>query len=499
MLFSAEIYIFNIVSAEYSQVFIIFAAVLKKCNMLIGRKNEQRTLLSLLTSNESQFCVVYGRRRVGKTYLVRETFNYHFTFQHTGVAHGKLRDQLRAFRDSLSEAGMRCAIPKTWFEAFDLLKLLIDNAPAGKKTIFIDELPWMDTPKSNMISALEHFWNGWATSRADKDIVLIVCGSATSWITRKMLKDKGGLRGRITEKIKVNPFTLNECEAYVKASALPLVRKDILELYMVLGGIPYYWSFVRRGLSVSQNIDQLFFAEDAKLKDEFQALYHILFSRPDNYINVIKALTKRKAGLTREEILKLTKLSDGGTFTQVLEELEECGFIRSYVAYGKESQGMLFQLIDNYTIFYYHCILKNAFSDEAYWSHTWLSGEHNAWKGFAFERVCLQHIRQVKQALGISGIVSNVCSWRNEKAQIDLLISRGDNTINICEMKFANSPFTIDKAYADNLQNKIESFRSTTSTRCSLHLTMITTYGVSHNEYWNMVQNEVTMDDLFRE
>ena len=465
--------------------------------MLIGRKNEQKTLLSLLASEESQFCVVYGRRRVGKTYLVRETFNYHFTFQHTGVARGKLREQLRAFRDSLAEAGMRCAIPKTWYEAFDLLKQLIDSSPAGRKTIFIDELPWMDTPKSNMVSALEHFWNGWATSRAAKDIVLIVCGSATSWITRKMLKDKGGLRGRITEKIKVNPFTLSECEAYAKAAGLTMVRKDILEMYMVLGGIPYYWSFVRRGLSVSQNIDQLFFAEDAKLKDEFQALYHILFARPDSYIDVIKALTHRKAGLTREEILRHSNLSDGGTFSQVLDELEECGFIRRYIAFGRESQGTLFQLIDNYTLFYYHCIRKNAFSDEAYWSHTWLSGEHNAWKGLAFERVCLQHIPQVKQALGISGIVSNVCSWRNANAQIDLLISRGDNVINVCEMKFANAPFAIDKAYAENLMNKIESFRNAVAPRQTLHLTLLTTYGVAHNEYWNMVQNEVTMDDLF--
>ncbi len=467
--------------------------------MLIGRKNEQKTLLSLLTSDESQFCVVYGRRRVGKTYLVRETFNYHFTFQHTGVARGKLREQLRAFRDSLSEAGLKCAIPKTWFEAFDLLKQLIDNAPTGKKTIFIDELPWMDTPKSNMVSALEHFWNGWATSRAAKDIVLIVCGSATSWITRKMLKDKGGLRGRITEKIKVNPFSLIECEEYVRAAGLPMVRKDILEMYMILGGIPYYWSFVRRGLSVSQNIDQLFFAEDAKLKDEFQALYHILFARPDSYIDVIKTLTHRKAGLTREEILRHTKLTDGGSFSQVLDELEECGFIRRYIAFGKESQGTLFQLIDNYTLFYYHCIQKNAFSDEAYWSHTWLSGEHNVWKGLAFERVCLQHIPQVKLALGISGIVSNVCSWRNANAQIDLLISRGDNVINICEMKYANAPFTIDKAYAQNLQNKIETFRNAVSPRQTLHLTLLTTYGVAQNEYWNMVQNEVTMDDLFKQ
>lgn len=466
--------------------------------MLIGRKNEQKALLSLLSDEESQFCVVYGRRRVGKTYLVRETFNYSFTFQHAGVARGNQRDQLRAFRDSLSAAGMRCAIPKSWFEAFDCLKQLIDMAPSGKKTIFIDELPWMDTPKSNLISALEHFWNGWATGRAAKDIVLIVCGSATSWITRKMLRDKGGLRGRITEKIKVNPFTLNECEEYARAAALPMVRKDILEMYMVLGGIPYYWSFIKRELSVSQNIDNLFFAEEAKLKDEFQALYHILFSRPNNYIDVIKALTRRRAGLTREEILHYSRLSDGGTFTQVLDELEECGFIRSYVAFGKESRGALYQLIDNYTLFYFHCIAKNAFSDEAYWSHTYLSGEHNAWKGLAFERVCLQHVRQVKEALGIAGIVSNVCSWRSASAQIDLVISRGDNVINLCEMKYASAPFSIDKAYADNLQNKIDTFRVVTATRSTIHMTMLTTYGVKRNEYWNIVQNEVTMDDLFR-
>lgn len=467
--------------------------------MLVGRRSEQKTLLSLIGKEESQFCVVYGRRRVGKTYLIRETFNYHFTFQHTGVARGSSREQLRAFRDSLVAAGMRSAIPRNWFEAFDLLKTLINEAPAGKKVIFIDELPWMDTPKTNMIGALEHFWNGWATGRAEKDIVLIVCGSATSWITKNLLKDKGGLRGRITEKIKVNPFTLAECEQYVQAAGLSFVRKDILELYMVLGGIPYYWSFLMRGLSVSQNIDQLFFTEEAKLKDEFQALYHILFKRPENYICVIQALTQRKAGLTREELLKLTGLTDGGSFSQVLEELEECGFIRKFISYGKVDQGALFQLIDNYTLFYYHCIRKNAFSDEAYWTHTWLGNEHHAWKGLAFERICLQHIKQVKQALGIGGIVSHVCSWRNETAQIDLLIARGDNVINICEMKFAKAPFTIDKSYAANLQNKIEAFRSATDTRCTLHLTMLTTYGTVHNEYWNSVQNEITMDDLFIE
>lgn len=466
--------------------------------MLIGRTKEQQTLLSLLKDSESQFCVVYGRRRVGKTYLIRETFNYEFTFQHTGVARGTYKEQLMAFRDSLRMAGLqKCSIPKNWFDAFDMLKQVILAAPEGKKVIFIDELPWMDTPKANMIGALEHFWNGWATNRREKDIVLIVCGSATSWITKKLLKDKGGLRGRLTEKIKVNPFTLTECEQYANAAGLSLVRKDILETYMILGGIPYYWSFLKRGLSISQNIDQLFFAEDAKLKDEFQALYHILFRHPQNYLKVIEALTKRKAGLTRDEILNASNLQDGGSFTQILEELEECGFLRRYIAFGKAEQGALFQLIDNYTLFYYHCIKKNAFSDESYWSHTFLSNEHNAWKGLAFERVCLQHIPQIKQALGIGGIVSNVCSWRGNGAQIDLLIVRGDNVINVCEMKFCEGTFSIDKSYAEKLQDKLTALRTDTSTRSTLHITLVTTYGTAHNQYWNTIQNELTMDDLF--
>lgn len=466
--------------------------------MLIGRNAEQKTLLSLLDKEEPQFCVVYGRRRVGKTYLVRETFHYQFTFHHTGVASGNYREQLRAFRDSLFAAGMsKGALPKNWFEAFDLLKQHLTQAPEGKKVIFIDELPWMETPKSNLIGALEHFWNGWATCRPEKDIVLIVCGSASSWITQHLLKDYQGLRGRITEKIKVNPFTLAECEQYAGMAGLAMGRRELLESYMILGGIPYYWSYLKRGYSVCQNIDRLFFSENAPLKDEFQALYHTLFRSPENYLKVIEALTRRQTGMTREELIQQTKLKDGGTFSKILEELEECGFVRQYVPYGKNSRLTLYQLLDSYTLFYYHCIKKNAFSDEQYWSHTYLTGAHYAWRGMAFERVCLQHVIQIKRALGISGMVSNICSWRGKDAQIDLLIARGDNLINICEMKFCNEPFVIDKAYSDNLRHKMEAFRQATATRSTLHLTMITPQGVAHNSYWNQVQSEVTADGLF--
>ena len=473
--------------------------------MIIGREKEQRELQSLLEKEESQFCAVYGRRRVGKTYLIRETFNYQFCFQHTGVAKGTLRQQLTAFRNSLMAAGMaKCSIPKNWIEAFELLKQLINDAPAGKKVLFIDELPWMDTPKGNLIGALENFWNGWATARREKDIVLIVCGSATSWISRKLLKDKGGLRGRLTNRIKLVPFTLRECELFAQGANLALGRKDILELYMILGGIPYYWSFLRKGLSVAQNIDQLIFMETAQLRDEFEALYATLFKRPENHLKVIQCLSDgRKSGMTREEILAACRLSDGGTFSSILEELEECGFIRRFSSVDTAETNALFQLVDNYTLFYYLCIRKNAFSDEHYWSNTFTAASHHVWKGLAFERVCLQHIPQIKNALGISGVQTHVCSWfaRGTKsyrgAQIDLVMQRADGVTDICEMKHSPDTFSIDKDYADALQNKLDAYRRLSDDKRTPHLVMVTTCGIARNEYYNMVQKEITLDDLF--
>lgn len=473
--------------------------------MIIGREKEQRELLCLLDKEESQFCAVYGRRRVGKTYLIRETFNYQFCFQHTGVAKGTLRQQLTAFRNSLIAAGMdRCSIPKTWIDAFELLKQFINNAPEGKKVIFIDELPWMDTPKGNLIGALESFWNGWATARREKDIVLIVCGSATSWISKKLLKDKGGLRGRLTNRIKVIPFTLRECELFATSANLALGRKDVLELYMILGGIPYYWSFLKKGLSVAQNIDQMFFAETAQLRDEFDALYSVLFKRPENYLKVIRCMSDgKKSGMTREDILSVSRLTDGGTFSTLLEELEECGFIRRFASADTAETNALYQLIDNYTLFYYLCIKKNAFSDEHYWSNTYTATLHNTWKGYAFERVCLQHIPQIKNALGISGVQTNVCSWlaratdERRGAQIDLVIQRADGFTDVCEIKHSSNIFTIDKDYAANLQNKLDAYQELSKDKRTLHLVMVTTNGVAHNSNFNMIQKEITMDDLF--
>ena len=470
--------------------------------MVIGREKEQQILLSAAQSEYSELVAVYGRRRVGKTYLIRETFGYKFTFQHTGLAKGNTKDQLFSFCISLRDAGYDdCPIPKSWLEAFSLLSHFLRDSADKKKIVFLDELPWMDTARSNFISAFEHFWNGWAAAR--KDIVLIICGSATSWIINKVINDHGGLHNRVTQQIALQPFTLRECELFVQSKGIEMSRYQIAECYMALGGIPFYWNLLEKGVSLSQNMDNIFFSKNGKLAHEFNQLYASLFKSSEQYINVVKVLGCKKIGMTRDEILGAIDVQSGGTLSKVLDELEYCGFVRKYNGYGKKIKQAIYQLVDNYTLFYFKFIQRNENNDEHFWSVSIDSPMHRAWSGLAFERLCLAHIQQIKSKLGISGILSNVYSWRKEAdeysdgAQIDLLIDRNDQVINICEMKYSLSEFVITADYEQKLRNKKATFINATNTRKAVHLTMVTTYGTRHNSHSGIIQNEVTLDDLF--
>ena len=470
--------------------------------MIIGRKEEQQILRSAAQSENSEFVAVYGRRRVGKTFLIRETFGYKFTFQHTGLAKGNTREQLFSFAISLRDAGYDdCPIPKSWLEAFSLLSTYLKNSTDEKKIIFLDELPWMDTPRSNFISAFEHFWNGWASAR--KDIVLIICGSATSWIINKVINDHGGLHNRVTKQIALQPFTLKECEMFAQSKGLEMSRYQLAECYMVLGGIPYYWSLLEKGMSLSQNIDKIIFAKNGKLSNEFNQLYASLFKSPEQYIDVVTALGKKKAGMTRDEIIAATDKYSNGALSKVLDELEYCGFIRKYNGFDKKSKQAIYQLIDNYTLFYFKFIQQNENNDEHFWSASIDSAMHRAWSGLAFERLCMAHTQQIKAALGIAGVLSNIYSWRKEAdetsdgAQIDLLIDRKDQVVNLCEMKYSLSEYAIDAEYEQKLRNKKSVFIGTTNTKKAVYLTMVTTFGIKANAYSGIVQNEVTLDDLF--
>lgn len=476
---------------------------------LIGRVHELRSLHEYINSQHSEFIAVYGRRRVGKTFLIRKAASDNFAFFVTGVYKASKYEQLTNFAIALQKysGSDRLCIQKNWILAFYELSRHLETLPQGKKIIFIDELPWLDTAKSGFIAALENFWNSWAVLR--DDIKLIVCGSATSWMINNLINSKGGLHNRLTHHIVLEPFTLQECEDYFKVFGFNYSRKHIAECYMALGGIPYYMSMMDKSKSVSQNIDCLFFANNAPLKEEFNDLYRALYKNASSHIEIVTALATKKMGLNRQQLLAITKQTDNGAFGTALQELEQCGFIRSYMPFAnkitiggtRKKNNIVYQLVDLYTIFYFNFIRQNHYHDDRFWSTMYNSPLHNTWAGFSFEMLCLNHIRQIKKALGISGVQTLVCSWRgkaeNNGAQIDLIIDRKDDTVNICEMKYANSMFEITKEYETKLANKVSIFADNTKSTKTLLLTMITTYGVKSNAHSGILQSELTLDDLF--
>lgn len=478
---------------------------------MVGRIEEKKQLQQLLKEEESQFVAVFGRRRIGKTYLVKESFNYEFTFQHTGTSAEGLKSgarkqvQLDKFTESLNEYGYYPPSRLTsWNEAFNGLKEVIKRSRARKKVVFIDELSWMDSKESDLIMSLENFWNGWATMRKEKDVVLIVCASATYWMMNNIVNSKGGLHNRLTGQIHLKPFTLGECEEYLKTKKIVFNRHQILQCYMILGGVPYYWSLLKKGKSLPQNVDMLFFGEGAPLADEYDNLYRALFNKPDQYVRIIEELGAVRKGITRDEICRQTGIASSGNLTKKLTELENCGFIRKYVPYGNKNKNALYQLIDNYTLFYYKFIKDNVYDDN-FWKNRSNSAAVNAWSGVAFERVCLEHVPQIKKALGIYGVQTDVNVWRCDAdpdegimgSQIDLLIARKDQVINVCEMKYSESEFAADSSFDRDMRRKIADLQKVTKTKAAIHATLVTTYGVVENSYSGNLQAIITADELF--
>jgi hypothetical protein len=397
---------------------------------------------------------------------------------------------------------MTISTPKSWTIAFEMLRKEISRSrKRGRKVIFIDEMPWIATMGSDFIQAFEYWWNTYASS--NPDILLIVCGSSTSWMLNKIIKNRGGLHNRVTRQISLQPFSLKECEELATKQKMMLSRNQVLDYYMILGGVPYYWKHIDKSKGLPQNIDNIFFNNDVMLKDEFNEIFNSLFKHSEKYMMLVITLGKKRMVLTREEIIDLSNLSDGGSITRMLEELEQCGFIRSYYSFGKKQRNKIYQLIDLFSLFYLNFIHNRNNNDVHYWTNNFSTSMHNTWRGYAFEQVCLWHIPQIKTELGISGVSTNYSSWRSvgnfskNIAQIDLVIDRNDRVINLCEMKYSKDKYVITKEYNDLLRKRYAIFADETKTRKTVHTTMIITYGVKHNAYWNNIQSEVTMDDLF--
>ncbi|MDR0832056.1 MAG: AAA family ATPase [Bacillales bacterium] len=460
---------------------------------IAGRSAESLELERYYKSNKAKLVVVYGRRRVGKTYLINRFFDNNFFFHITGKHKEKKKAQIKRFVNELTDKNNKCL---EWDDAFDLLRKKIEKSfDSKKKVIFIDEISWFDTKKSGFLSAFEYFWNHFCSTR--DDVLLIVCGSSSSWITKSLFKNKGGLYNRINGKIYVQPFTLSQTKEYFEERKVFLSNRQILDLYMVFGGIPYYLDYFNYSFSVVQNIDRILFSQQAVLKNEYDDVFNSLFDKNDKYKNVVNVLANKVSGLTRKEIVLLTNLQDNGQLTDILENLELSGFIRKFSNYPQKKKEAIYQLIDNFSLFYNKVIKKAEANDTEYWAHSIISGKYYSWRGYAFENVCFQHIHSIKKSLGISGFLTTYYAWKNASSQIDLVIERVDKAINLCEIKYTDNEYSITKNDYLNIQNKITQLSEESKKNKGIIFTLISSNGLKENQYSNIVQAKIELEDLF--
>lgn len=481
---------------------------------IIGRKREQVIFGKILESKEASFLAVYGRRRIGKTYLVKNYFEERGLFFHiTGIQDGTLEVQLQNFAVEFSDhfqKGKATKRPKDWFAAFQLLRKEIEKVPKTIKVIlFFDELPWLSTPRSMFLQALDHLWNRYLSGIAN--VILIVCGSAASWMIDNVINDKGGLHGRVTKEVRLLPFTLHETEEFLHERGMHLDRKQIIELYMCFGGVAKYLSYLEKGKSVAQLIGELCFSYNAPLIAEFHKLYRSLFHHYEDHERIVSALAQSRSGLSYREIVHATKLSAGGTLSKRIEELKQSGFIAEIPQFEKGEKESKYLLVDEYSLFY---LTWNAGVSSLdlqargpdYWIKQRNTQTVRSWAGHAFECLCLKHVEGIKAQLGLAAVHTHASKWkyvpargsREHGCEVDAVIDRADACINLCEMKFYGEEFIIDNEYAQKLRKKKECFNRITGTKKSTFITMVTTHGVKHNEYFlSTVDQEVTMDALF--
>lgn len=461
---------------------------------LIGRQEEIRRFEEYFSSERSEFIAVYGRRRVGKTFLIRQIIKDRAAFVVSGMDNVSNEKQLVNFDSALRHYSHDSPDSDDWLSAFAHLENYLSRLKTKVKIVFIDELPWMDGSNSGFISALEHFWNSWASWR--DDIKLIVCGSATSWMLDNVINNHGGLHNRVTHQIVMQPFKLSECQEFFRVYGFPYGYREIMESYMVFGGIPYYMSLMDKQLSVAQNIDRLIFSPSGELRNEMFNLFRSLFLHSEDYESVIAAISSKRRGLTRSEIVDITKLNNNSRLTKILRELEECCFIRSYANLNRKSRLETYQLVDPFVYFNFSIVEKKKNNDPSFWTHTTMTPLYYNWSGLAFEILCVNHLPEILYALGISGLSCGAFTWRTPPgeepgAQVDLVIERGDNTINLCEMKFGLGPYVITADYEQELMRKVQAMMSTVGKRKTVRLTMITCEGVKPNAHSFSVQNEV--------
>ena len=472
---------------------------------IIGRKAEQEVLLQCERSGKSELICVYGRRRVGKTYLIEQTFAECFSFRASGIEGGNTRTQLRAFHQRLRAGGDRSkTIPADWFEAFSRLEKLlysgnIIQSPHGKKTIFLDEFPWFATARSDFLAAFGEFWNRCGTVKGD--LMFIICGSATSWIIGNLIENTGSLYNRVTCQLFLRPFTLRETEMYFQDREFDWTRNQITECQMLFGGLPYFFDLLNANESLAWNIDHLCFQPNALLKHESKRLLEATLRKSKVYDSILNLLSDHPYGIEKSVCMESLGIPYG-TFFRAVDELVKCGYVWEYREPHRKNRPLCIRLTDPFLLFHYH-FLSGAGNDSitSYQSFTGDEGRYRNWRGHAFENLCMYHIPAIKQALGITGVETEEYPWSSEMnnggVQIDLVIERKDQITNLCEIKYTDQPYQITADYEKNLLRKIQVYREETGTRQALKLVLISAEGLAGTAHQERIAHVITLNELF--
>ncbi len=473
---------------------------------ITGRQAQIKAMKALYSLDKSYFLAITGRRRVGKTFLIDQVYQERMCYRVTGIQDGSQEAQILNFVQKLAEYSDMPIVtaPENWQQAFILFKSYLQSLPKNKKhIIFMDELPWMATPRSGFIQLLAHLWNDYLSK--EKHFVLVICGSSTSWITKRIVNDKGGFHNRLTHTLALQPFTLKETKEFLLSKKIRLTDHAITELYMIMGGIPYYLENIRKGESPTVAIDRMCFSETGILRHEYDNLYKALFDNAANHEAIVKALATAKSGLTRAEIIKKSKVNAGGPYTRAMDDLLLSGFIVEETPFGRKKRGSIYRLADEYSVFFHRFISSSKKASKGIWQLISQSQKYKIWAGYAFESVCQKHIEAIKKALDISKVYTETASYRHTSQttatgfQIDLLIDRKDKAINLCECKYHDAPIVINAKYAKQLNERKALFKSATGSKKTLFTTMITNQDIVKNEYYkDAVDTHISITALLK-
>ena len=469
---------------------------------IIGRREEIRELEKCEKSKKSELVCVYGRRRVGKTYLVEQSFANLFAFRATGVESGNTRTQLKSFYQRLVEAGdTERRVPQDWFEAFSRLERIlaaenIRRSIHGKRIVFFDEFPWFATPRSDFLEAFGEFWNRCGTAQGD--FLFIICGSATSWIIKNILEDTGSLYNRVTSQIFLRPFSLRETELYMESRVFGWSRRQIVECQMIFGGLPYFFDLLNPDESLTWNINALIFKPHALLRHESKKLLEATLKKSPAYNDILKCLSSHYYGMQKNACFASLDISQG-TFSRAVEDLIKCGYVHESVDRYSKGHPLRLQLIDPFLLFHYNFLEKGYSETTRFEDFKSDTGRYNNWRGHAFEILCMYHIDHIKNALGISGVRTNSYAWVSEKneAQIDLVLDRDDGIVNICEEKYTDTAFAVSAEYEERLLKKMDIYRAETKTKKALKIVMICTENLAGTANTEHITRVLTLDDLF--